>query len=261
MLLLNNILSVILCVSCNTLYAQSPAEKTSQWQFTVGAGLFGDSQAWKGIDTEVAIIPFVEANIGNWFFNVDTPVAYKAEINSWSSVYVGLSPRSDAYERTDFVVSNESESTVFNNYKIPHTETVIKYGGSLGWLSIDASTDISENSESNTASLTIEVPVYQGKTGLEVSTSVSAHWMDANYVNHYYGISGEQIDRSLGRVSYQTQEAINYELTINAMYPLSSHWILASELSYTSLADEISDSPLIDSDHQDTFALLAIYQF
>lgn len=261
MLTLNRIVPFVLLFSCSTLYAQTPTDRSSQWQFRVGTGMLINSQLWKGIDTEVTIMPFAEASFSNWFFNVDTPVAYKMALNSWLRMYVGISNRSGGYEHSDFVVNGASESKVFKGYKAPESETVIKYGLSLGWVSVDASTDISKASESSTASLSVEVPVYQGKAGLMVSSVVTGQWMDANYVNHYYGIAGEQVDQSQGRSSYQVRSATNYEISIKAKYLFSEHWLIASELSHTLLADEIAASPLVDSHHQETFSLLAIYQF
>jgi outer membrane protein len=258
---LKNIFLITLCFFSSTLYAQSPPDEQSKWNFKIGAGVMADSQAWKGINTEVAMIPFIEANIGNWYFNFENPVTYKADVNTWSSFYVGVGLRSDSYESPDFEISKGSDSTIFKGYKEPDTETVINYGASVGWLAIDASTDVSSNSKSDTLGLTVEIPVYEGSTGFSISTSLSANWMDSNYVNYYYGISGSQVDNSVGRTKYQASSATNYEFAIEAMYPVNDQWILVGELSHTILADEISDSPLIDSSYQDSLGLLAIYQF
>jgi outer membrane protein len=241
--------------------AETPEDVSPRWNLEMGSGALVDSQAWKGMEAEVAIIPYVSASYGNWFFNGETPLGYRAELNNWSSVYLGIGARYDGYDSNDFVITSSSRDRVFKGYDKPDVEAIISYGASAGWLSIDASRDISNNSESNTVSLSLELPLYDNKAGFRVSTSVSADWMDSNYVNYYYGVAGGQVDDSVGRSSYHANSAVNYGVAITAIYPISDRWVMLAELSHTSLSREIRDSPLIDSDQQDAFAILVIYRF
>lgn len=252
---------ITLCCFSSSLYAQSTPDEQSQWNVKLGAGVMAKSQAWKGINTQVATIPYVEVNIGHWYFDVENPITYKLEVNSFSALYAGIGLRSDHYEAADVELNPKQEANIFKGYQAPHTETLINYGASLGLLSLDASHDISNNSKSNTLALTVEVPVFEGATGFNIATLLSADWMDANYVNYYYGVSGSQTDNSVGRGHYHTSSAINYELAIQAMYPVTDQWILLGKLSHALLANEITESPLIDLHHQDFLGLLAVYQF
>jgi outer membrane protein len=264
---IKNALLLSSCLLSISLYGVAAAEnqastdETSEWTFKLGAGVMANSQAWKGVDTEGAVDGYFEANIGNWYFNFENPVVYKTDVNTWSSVYLGIGLRSDIYENPNFAINDVPESAIFKGYEDPDLETIINYGATLGWVSIDASTDVSNNSESDTLALTLEIPVYEGSTGFSISTSLSANWMDSNYVNYYYGISGSQIDNSVGRTKYEASSATNYGIAIEAMYPINDQWVVVGGLSHTVLADEISDSPLIDSDFQDEAMLMVIYQF
>jgi outer membrane protein len=260
-LLRRSIFLLTLCCYFNASMAKALDDVSPTWNLEVGSGALVDSPAWKGMDAAVSIIPYVSASYGNWFFNGNMPIGYRAEVNDWSSVYVGLGPRYDGYDSNDFVITSSSKDSVFKGYNKPDVEAVISYGASAGWLSIDASRDVSNNSESNTVSLSLEVPLYQNSAGFQVATSVSADWMDSNYVNYYYGVAGGQVDDSVGRSSYHANSAVNYGVAISAMYPISDRWTILAELSHTSLSSEISDSPLIGSDQQSAFAILAIYRF
>jgi len=257
----NKLLPIVISFFCSTLYAQNPNEDQSEWTVRLGSGVIADSQIWQDTDTQVAMIPFFDASIGNWHFSGDNPIAYQVSANDWASFYVGLGLRNDGYDGYDFTLNNVTEASIFKGYKTPDTEGVINYGTSFGWMTINASSDISNKSDSTTVEVTAELPLYESATGFSVSVSTSALWMDANYVNYYYGISGNQVDNTVGRSFYDTNKAINYGVSINAMYLLNQHWMLLGELSHSLLADEISESPLVGSDHQDTLALLAIYQF
>jgi outer membrane protein len=241
--------------------AETLEDVSPAWNLEMGSGVLVDSQAWKGMEAEVAIIPYVSATYGNWFFNGETPLGYRTEVNGWSSVYVGIGARYDGYDSNDFVITSSSRDRVFKGYDKPDVEAVINYGASVGWLSIDASRDVSNNSESNTVSLSLELPLYKNGAGFQVSTSLSVDLMDSNYVNYYYGVAGGQADDSVGRSRYHANSAVNFGVAITAMYPISKRWVMLAELSHTSLSSEISDSPLIDSDQQDAFAILAIYRF
>jgi outer membrane scaffolding protein for murein synthesis (MipA/OmpV family) len=261
MYLLKNIIPITLYLVSCTLYAQAADDGESEWNVKLGAGLMADSRAWTDIDSESTVLPFFEASIGNWQFGLENLVAYQVEANDGLGFYVGVGRRYDGYESSDFAINDVSEPDIFKGYDEPDTETVVNYGASFGWLAIDASTDVSSNSESDTLSLTAEIPLYEYASRFNVSASVAAHWMDANYVNYYYGVSGSQVDNSVGRSSYETNSAVNYETSIKASYLLNQHWMLLGLVSHLSLADEISDSPLIGTDSQDSLALLAIYQF
>jgi outer membrane protein len=250
-----------LCCYCNASMAEVLDDVSPAWDLGIGSGAVVDSQVWKGMKAEVSIIPYVSASYGHWFFNGETPIGYRTQVNDWSIVYVGVGARYEGYGKNDFAITSSSRDSVFKGYDKPDEEAVVRYGASAGWFSIDASRDISNNSESNTVSLSLKLPLYGNRAGFRVAASVSADWMDSNYVNYYYGVAAGQVDDSVGRSRYRANSAVNYGVAVRAMYPLSDHWVLLAELSHTQLSHEISNSPLIDSDQQHAFAILAIYRF
>ena len=257
----NKITLIALCSFSSHLYAQLASDDASTWKIKLGAGMMANSHVWKDINSQVTLIPYLEVSRGNWLFDVENPVTYRLNVNSYASLYMGIGIRSDYYEPGDVEITQDQDSAVFNGYKKPHSETVVNYGASFGLLSVDANTDVSSNSNADTLALIIEIPIYEGLTGFSLATSLSANWMDAHYVNYYYGISGNQVDNSIGRTQYHTGSAINYDLVIQAMYPLNEQWVLLGKFEHTQLADEIIDSPLVDSHHQAFLGFLAIYQF
>jgi len=210
------------------LYAQLAADDASTWKVKLGAGMMANSPVWKDINSQVILIPYLEVSRGNWLFDLENPVTYRLNVNSYASFYMGIGIRSDYYEPGDVELTKGQHSAVFNGYKKPHTETVVNYGASLGPLSVDASTDISSNSNADTLALTIEIAVYESATGFSLATLFSANWVDAHYVNYYYGISGNQVDNSIGRTQYHSSSAINYDLAMQAIPTQRNGYCLAS---------------------------------
>ncbi len=226
----------------------------------IGVGLMGASTAWTGNNTDVSLVPFFDASIGNWHFNGDNPIGYQVELSESWSISAGIGMRNDGYDSNPFTLSKLSGHQVFDDYDKPDTEVIANYGVTWGWLAFDASRDISNSSESNTVSLSAEFPVYQSATGFRLSTRVSMDWYDSNYVNYYYGVANEQANDSVGRVAYQSSAALNYEWGINATYRLSERWMMMGSISRTKLDNNIFSSPLIDSDFRDSAVLLLMFQ-
>lgn len=240
-------------------YAQENEE--AQWDIAVGAVALSTSAAWKGGNTQYALLPYLDASKGNWRFNMETPIGYQVELNEILSVSVGLGVRDDGYDSNDLTLNKLSKHQIFDGYEKPDAEVLAKYGVTYGWLALEASRDVSNNSKSNAVSLSLEVPVYRHDNGFSLSTAVSAHWHDSDYVNYYYGVAGSNIDNSVGRVAYESNAATNYDLRINAMYEISDNWVAMGSVSRTILDNNIANSPLISSDHQDTAVLMLAYKF
>lgn len=177
------------------------------------------------------------------------------------SFFTGLGIRYDGYDSNDFAVNELSNDEVFEGYDKPDTETVINFGMSYGWLFLEASSDISNQSKSNIVSLSLEVPAYESESGFSIFTTTTAHWLDANYINYYYGIICSQANESFGRIAYHAHSAMQYEIGIKTVYPVNKNWALIGSENHAILSKEKTNSPLIDSDYQDKALLLIAYQF
>ena len=113
----NNIILVTLCCFSSGLFAQTESNDPATWNVKLGFGMMANSQAWKDIDTQVALIPYIEVNHGNWYFDVENPVTYKFNVNSSTSLYMGIGIRSDHYDPADVEITKRQHSAVFNGYK------------------------------------------------------------------------------------------------------------------------------------------------
>lgn len=254
------------CITVILLFSSSPVVMAQEsdltdWNIQLGVGVVQASDIWTDTKNKVTPIPYFSISKGNWHSNTKNLVGYRVQFAEMWSASVGIGARNDGYD-DDFVQRTRGEtSRVFDGYVEPDTEAVVNYGISYGWLSFEASMDVSNKSDSNSASLAVEIPIYEMDNGLSISTTASVDWYDSNYVNYYYGVAGEQVDDVVGRVAYRSNAATNYGLSVSALYPIGKRWSLMGVISRTELDDNIVNSPLVDSDHQNVTALLFVYQF
>lgn len=88
---------------------------------------------------------------------------------------------------------------------------------------------------------------------------VEVKWRDENYVDYYYGVRADEV--TSWRPFYEGSSAINIEAGIRAGYmPKHKHFIFL-DVSATSLADEIKDSPLVDRSTETNVFLGYVYRF
>jgi outer membrane scaffolding protein for murein synthesis (MipA/OmpV family) len=69
------------------------------------------------------------------------------------------------------------------------------------------------------------------------------------------------VDDVAGRVAYRSSAATNYGLSVSAVYPIGKRWSMMGVVSRTELDDNIVNSPLVDTDHQNVAALYFVYRF
>ena len=255
-----HLLAVAVLTHSTTSIAQDGTD--GKWDLKLGVGALTTSDFWTDTESQVTPISHFELSKGNWRFNPKNLVGYQFTFNERWNATVGVGIREDGYDRSFSRRDRNAVSDVFDGYKERDTEAVFNY--SLGyddWLSIDATRDVSGKSDSNSASLSVEVPIYQKVAGLSISATASINWYDSNYVNYYYGVSDRQIDDAVGRGAYKAGDAINYEFGLSAAYPVTKRWTVMASLTHTGLDSDITDSPLVDTNHQNAAALVLVRQF
>lgn len=231
-----------------------------EWEVQVGAAVLGVNLPWRGQNTQTAMVPYIKASYGNWSFGVEHLVTYQQQVSENFSFSAGLNFRADGYD-SKLSLFGGSDHQVFAGYKSPDMEVVATAGVQWGWFSLTGIQDISNKSDSTSASMALNLPIYDNERGIMVNATVSAHWYSEEYVNYNYGIAGRQVNDNIGRHFYQSEAATNYQLSIETIYMLNRRWMLIGMLSSTKLDDNIIDSPLIGNETQDSFTLAVEYQF
>lgn len=242
------------------LNASAQQRGDSEWQISLGAGAMEVASPWTGANNQVVLVPYLDISKGNWHVNGDNLLGYQMQLDQSWGISVGLGVRNDGYDSLNLALNELSEHPLFDGYEEPDTEAVVNLGITYGWLSLDASRDVSNNSQSDSLSLSADIPIYHANNGLDIAASASIDWYDSHYVNYYYGVAGKQIDNSVGRVGYETGAAVNFGLGIRALVPISERWSMTGIISRTKLDNDIANSPLVDANYQDTAVLMFVFE-
>ena len=83
--------------------------------------------------------------------------------------------------------------------------------------------------------------------GLSVSPFAAAIWQSGQLTNYYYGVRG--VEATAARPAYKVDSAVLLQVGMRASYRLTDAWSLTGQVAVTRLADEISDSPIVEDDY------------
>jgi outer membrane scaffolding protein for murein synthesis (MipA/OmpV family) len=233
---------------------QDPAE--SAWQFSLGGIVMADSKAWRGYDTQVLAVPYIDLRYGNWFLSVEQGLGYGLSLNDEVSVYAAVGYRDDSYDQNLPFLTTLEEHEVFTGYTAPRGETTFNLGISGYFMSLDLAQDMSDQSKGLTATFDLSLPVLRYRDTVNIDVSISATWLEMSYVNSVYGVSAAQQNLLVGRNAYAvTEDAVNYQLGLSMLVFIDQHWTFISRMSAERLDDNIALSPLLDDNRNALFAV------
>ncbi len=122
----------------------------------------------------------------------------------------------------------------------------------------EAMFDVSGNSEGKRISMGLERQFHIGERFM-LTPSVTATWMDEQYVDYYYGVRAREIRPD--RPAYRPDGATNTQFSLRTDYMFDAKNSLFVMFEYTVLGDAIEDSPLVDSSAEDSVLLGYLYRF
>ena len=255
------LLFTIMVVPASLTSAQeSPLNKNPEnWDIKIGTYAMGKSLPWKGANTQTTILPGFNVSKGNWSFSLDTPIKYNFSLNPKIKGYMALDDRNDGYDSDQFTLTSLNQHSVFDGYEKPDDEVIVKLGFQFGIMKVEANRDISGNSDAQQLSASFTYPLFRWQQTLMLSLTPTIQYSNAKYINYYYGVSAEQVNNGVGRKYYQGRSANNYQLALNAKYKIDPSWKLMLKVGYTKFSTSISDSPLVDSDHQQQASFILAY--
>ena len=92
-----------------------------------------------------------------------------------------------------------------------------------------------------------------------VVPSIGANWPSAELVDYYYGV--RTAEAAAGRPTYSGKSVVNTSVGVNVMYKIAQHWQVIGGAEYVHLGDGITDSPIIERDHEATVFSAIVYIF
>jgi MipA family protein len=120
----------------------------------------------------------------------------------------------------------------------------MKWSGKAGEFEIELLTDLTDASGGQEASIQYGYPFELGKGRLTPSVGIT--WLSEDSANYYYGTLDEEVAR--GVVDYKPDAFTIPHVGVSYFRPIGDKWTALAFLKYSSLPDEIKDSPFIDPD-------------
>jgi len=126
-----------------------------------------------------------------------------------------------------------------------------KWMGGAGELEAEVLADVADASGGQEVSLQYSYPFEVGKGRL--SPNVGAKWLSKDSANYFYGTLDEEVAR--GVVDYKPGSVVIPGVGVSYFRPMGEKWSLLGFAKYELLPDEITRSPLIERDTDDTFTV------
>ncbi|MCU7555352.1 MipA/OmpV family protein [Alteromonas sp. ASW11-19] len=80
----------------------------------------------------------------------------------------------------------------------------------------------------------------------QIAMSPHVSWKSAALTDYYYGIREQ--DTATGELTYTGRAGLQYGVSINGSYPLTSKWTLLTRAGFTRLHAGMTDSPIVNKD-------------
>lgn len=94
---------------------------------------------------------------------------------------------------------------------------------------------------------------------LTIVPSLSVDVPSAELVDYYYGV--RTAEAITDRQAYTGKSVVNVSVGVTMMYQVADHWQLIGGAEYVRLGDGITDSPIIENDHEATVFSALVYRF
>ncbi|HCT5820126.1 TPA: MipA/OmpV family protein [Citrobacter sedlakii] len=239
---------VTLCAVC--LMASANASELS-----VGAGAVYNESPYRGYNENTHAIPLISYE-GEALYVRQTTLGYvlaKSDKNEFSLTTSWMPLEFDPADNDDRAMKklDKRDSTVMAGAAWYHHER-------WGSVKVSAAADILDNSNGWIGELSLFRRMPVGK--LSLIPSVGAFYYDENFNDYYYGISGSE-SRHSGLARYSAQDTWVPYVSLTAKYPVTENIVLMASAAYSTLPDEIKDSPMIDRDDSFTFITGVSWRF
>jgi outer membrane protein len=215
----------------------------SQW--SAGVAGIGSIGPYKGISSESIIIPIA---------------AYEGERLTWrgpSIQYklIGLGRGESSISVSFDLAPNELEADQSNelagieNRDFSFLAGVrYSYPSAYGELSFLLQTDVSGRHDGQRGSINFNRAILQDpKRQWVISAGVQLEYLSDNYADYYFGVSDAEAAQSAFS-QYQADALWQAGLTLGGFYRFYEDWQLVAQTRYLNLAEEVTDSPLVEDD-------------
>jgi outer membrane protein len=244
---------------------ESTEREEKRWQVVLGAGVRSEPEYPGSGKDEVKAMPVLNIRYGRFFLG-GVPGgggagaglgAYLYDNDSWSFGAVVATELGEVREESDDArlqglgdIDGTVRAGVFASYE------------PTSWLTLrgNALSDVGGKDQGLIASFEMEAS-YQPYPRLRLTAGPGITWGDDEYAQTLYGIDAQQSLRS-GFGQYDPgSSATVARFSVGAQYAFTPKWILGSRITASRLLGDAADSPIVEDENQNTYALFMMYRF
>jgi outer membrane protein len=243
---------VCIVLSPTLALAQDDATKSD---LSLGGGVRVSTSEYRGEDAHLSPIPLLEYE-GEYVYLDGLSAGaylYRDESNKISIDIEYLSMGFDASENDDSAMRQleDRDASVLAG-------ATYRFKSDWGVSKVSLATDVSGTSDGLIARVSQSYPFMY--SFLKISPMVGLEWTSENYNEYYYGVSREESLRS-GLDSYKAEGGISPSIGVSFMVDISENISAKMRVSSKLLSQEISNSPMVDTDVVHSFIAGISYSF
>jgi outer membrane protein len=250
---------IITCLSSIVFAAPAPIITSTQAnQDDVGFGIGGTTSIAKrpfvGVDTQNASLLYLSYRNNN-FYVEGLDIGYRLYKNNSFHLDALATPRfyevkpsfADGGELNSIDVTKETYltgiSAQFNTSSLVYTFQVLH-----------------DALQSNGNEIVLQVSkAFKLSEDFTLTPSIGIVNQDKTLVGHFYGVQSNEVIS--GRPAYAGNNALNYNVTLNASWYMTKHFELLGQYKIEKIGSGITDSPIIDKDTLSFITLGLVYRF
>lgn len=227
---------------------------SGEFSFGIGATASVAQRPFIGVNDQSTTLPYFSLNLGD--FKIEgLDASYDLINNPKLRVNFLASPR--FYERRDSFADNGELSGIKSTSATYFLGVSSQFRKASNALTLQL---LKDPQESNGVEALVQYAFALALgENFRLIPSVGLAWQDAQLVDHFYGVSTSEA--STGRASYKGNPSLNFNVTVNALWSLTSQLSLLGQLKYEKLGDGITDSSIVDEDSVAFLTIGSVYRF
>ena len=232
-------LLLLVFILCDSSCAATSSAAGRQQAFTLGLGASFSSNPYRGADSEFIPLPLLTYE-GERFFVRGTNVGYHLFKQDDLTLSLLGSYRMAGYDSGD----SEFLQGMADRDGTLEAGLQVSLATHLGRFRVTVLSDMLDEHNGHEAKLTFSkrFPMQN----YFVSPFVSVIWQSSQLVDYYYGVKAAEATSA--RPAYRVDSSILLQLGVMTNYMFNEHWSIRGRIAVTRLADEISDSPIVEDE-------------
>lgn len=224
--------------------APTPQGPPAGWQLGLAA-VVSDS-AYAGEGSRVVPIPLVTYQSDRFYFRGITAGWTLLDLDGFTMSAIAKL-RLDGFEVDDLGREELARNGV--DYRLLEDRDIaldaglgMKWSSRAGELDVELRADVTDTSGGQEISVQYGYPLRFGRSMLTPNIGVT--WLSDDNANYYYGTLDDEVAR--GVIDYKPGSVTVPHIGVSFFRPLGAHWSVVANVKYSSLPDEIRQSPFVE---------------